>query len=379
MDAVIPEDDHPAIPGDHLIILIIKCNLDMKRFLTLMAALLLFTSFTFSQYKTKYPDIPRIDVHSHPHYITEDVPVLSINPDYTAIENYLSLRTVMLKESGADLAMWVSLGGDRGIDTVTKISKNRVITCISDYAPQRGLSYKPEDIAGFVKKGYAGYKMWFAPYERRLKEGEKGVKYFDEEANEAVLAAMEKAGMPGASIHIADPNGAFGNRGEWCADPVAYWRMIVGLERVLQRHPKLTIVAAHGAWLVCQDAQIDFLRYLFSTYPNFYVDLAATDQYYHLVSYDNLRDLFMEYSDRILFGTDSGRLKESGIENSAKRYNLSFEILETANDVPGSFFGDDTTKGLNLPREVLEKIYYKNALKVYPLLSERMKLMGYIK
>src|SRR5690554_1137976 len=80
---------------------------------------------------------------------------------------------------------------------------------------------------------------------------------------------MEKAGMPGASFHIADPNGPFGNRGKWAADPVEFWRQVVGLEHVLQRHPDLVVIAAHCAWLICQDAQIDYLRYMLSTYPNF--------------------------------------------------------------------------------------------------------------
>lgn len=126
--------------------------------------------------------------------------------------------------------------------------------------------------------------------------------------------------MPGASVHIADPNGPFGNRGKWAADPVEYWRQIIALERVLQRHPDLVLIAAHCAWLICQDAQIDFLRYLLSTYPNFYVDLAATFQYYHLVNHDNLRDFMLEYSDRILYETDVSAIKD---ESEIRSYLLS--------------------------------------------------------
>jgi predicted TIM-barrel fold metal-dependent hydrolase len=136
-------------------------------------------------------------------------------------------------------------------------------------------------------------------------------------------------------------------------------------------------VAAHGSWLVCQDAQLDFLRYLFSTYPNFYVDLAATDQYYPLVTYENLRNIFMEYSDRILFGTDIGRLNENDIPGLADRYAKSFRILETDDIVKGGFFGNDDIRGLNLPKNVLENIYYKNAMKIYPGLRERMQRLGY--
>jgi hypothetical protein len=358
-----------------------------KTAILLLAGLFLLVKSGSSQYVTSYPDIPRIDVHSHPHNIlyheglgtktSAEKPALPTSPNYQTICNYLSMSDTLRKVYKINLAMWISLGGEKGIDSVNIVSRNRMMTCISDYAPQRGLTYKPGDIKGYLKKGYVGYKMWFAPYQRRLQEGEDGIKYFDDPANEAVLEAMENAGMVGASIHIADPNGPYGNRGQWCADPVEFWRMIIGLERVLQRHPDLVIVAAHGAWLVCQDAQLDFLRYMFKTYPNFYVDLAATDQYYHLVNYENLRSLFMEYSGRIMFGTDIGRLNASDISGLAARYAKSFRILETNDTVPGGFFGDTNTKGLNLPREVLENIYYKNAMKIYPGLKERMNGLGY--
>ena len=151
----------------------------------------------------------------------------------------------------------------------------------------------------------------------------------------------------------------------------------MGLERVLQRHPNLVIVAAHGSWLVCQDAQLDYLRYMLKTYPNFYVDLAATDQYYNFVNRENLRDLFIEYSDRILFGTDVGGYENSAIPDYVIRYANSFQILETEDIVASGFFGSKPTTGLNLPKEVLEKIYYKNAMKLYPGLSERMRRLGY--
>lgn len=360
----------------------------MKKLTPFLITGLIFISLKgLSQYTTIYPEIPRIDVHVHAHDIlynqvlgprtSKSLPTFALIPDYKTITNYLAMRDLMIKNNKIDLAMLINLGGDQGIDTINEVSKGRVMTCISDYVLKRGLTYKPEDIAGYLKKGFVGYKMWFAPYQRRLKEGEDIIKFIDDDAIEPTLAAMEKAGMPGASIHIADPNGPFGKRGEWCADPVEFWSMIIGLERVLQRHPDLVIIAAHGAWLICQDAQIDFLRYLLKTYPNLYVDFAATDQYYHLVNQENLRDFIIEYSDRILFGTDIVGIKDSEISRLAIRYARSFQILETQDTVKGSFFSETITIGLNLPKEVLEKIYYKNALKVYPGLSERMQNLGY--
>ncbi|MCK9500958.1 MULTISPECIES: amidohydrolase family protein [Lascolabacillus] len=335
------------------------------RNLILLVCLSIFPLFGYSQYVTKYPDIPRIDVHSH------------IGNDYQSIESFLKFREKLLSESEIDLAMMINLDDEQAIDSIFNASNGRIVTAINDFEPQRGLTHSPEDIYVSLKKGYVGYKIWHGPAERRLKEGEEGIRYIDDIAHEPVFAAMEKAGLPGASFHIADPNGPFGNRGKWAADPVEFWRQVVGLEHVLQRHPDLVVIAAHCAWLICQDAQIDYLRYMLSTYPNFYVDLAATFQYFHMVDHSNLRDFLIEYSDRILYGTDVSTIRDAQLSNNIARYNRTFRILETDEMVEGGFFGMNPVKGLNLPREVLEKIYYKNALKLYPGLKEKMTLLGF--
>jgi hypothetical protein len=312
----------------------------------------------FPQYITSYPDIPRIDVHAH-----VGIP---------SIANYLALRDLMNSTHKIDLAMWINLSSEEDMDTINIISEGRMLTCLNDRGP-RGLSTRPEDIARSLEMGYAGYKIFHGPYNRVLKPGEEGIRYFDDPAHEPVLAAMEKAGFPGASVHIADPNGPFGNRGNWLTDPAEFWRNIMGLERVLHRHPDLVIVAAHGAWLVCQDAQVDFLRYLMTAYPNFHVDLAATFQYFYLLDHANLRDFIIEYQDRILYGTDISRIQnESEIPGFIDRYVRTFRILETDQIVEGGFFSMNPVMGLNLPEAVLEKIYFRNALKIYPGLEKRI-------
>jgi len=329
--------------------------------------LTLLVSQLYSQIKTDYPDIPRIDVHTH------------AGNDYEAIQKYLDLRDILLSEYSTDLAMWINLSSKdhpiTNVDSVSLLSQNRMLCAYADYEAARGLKHKPEDLELKRDQGYIGYKIWYGPYYRTLKEGEKGFPYVDDPANEAMFARMEELGILAASLHIADPNGPFGNRTPWCEDPVEYWREITGLYNVLSKHPDLKLVAAHGAWLVCQDAQIDYLRFLLSTFPNFHVDLAATFQYFSMVSYENLRDFMIEYADRILFGTDIGRWEANEeTENRALAYMRCFRILESDEMVEGSFFGSKPIKGLNLPREVLELIYYKNAVRLYPHLSESKHL-----
>ena len=321
----------------------------------------------FAQFVTKYPGIPRIDVHAH------------IDNDYETIANYLLLRDRMMENNKLDLAMIINMNAEQAKDSVYEASKGRIMATINEYEPHRGLTHTPEEMATAVEKGFVGFKIWHGPSSRVLKEGEAGIRYFDDPAHEPVLAAMEKAGLPIASVHIADPNGPFGNRGKWQADPVEFWRQVVGLERVVNRHPNLTIIAAHCAWLVCQDAQLDFLRYMLATYPNFHVDLAATFQYMHLLDHGNLRDFIIEYADRIVYGTDISRIRERDLPNFEARYARTFRILETDEMVEGGFFGMNPVKGLNLPEDVLEKIYITNALKLYPGLKENIVRLGYDK
>lgn len=332
--------------------------------------LLFFTISCVAQQKTMYPDIPRIDVHTH------------VVNDYQGIEKYLELRELLINDYSVDMAMWINLGGGdkpiRNTDSINLVSKNRMLCTIADYDPFHGLKYKPKDLDGLKEQGFIGYKIWYGPWYRRLEDDEKGFRYVDDPVNEPMFAKMEELGIVAASIHIADPNGPINNRTKWCADPVEYWREITAFHNVLKKHPDLKVVAAHASWLICQDAQIDYLRFLLSTYPHLNIDLAATFQYFSLVTQENLRSFMIEYADRILFGTDASTWdSEEETKRKAAAYNRTFRILECDEIVEGSFFGNKPIKGLNLPREVLEKIYYKNASRIYPEVEDKMRILGY--
>lgn len=335
-----------------------------------MVSVLFFTLPGSAQEQADYSDFPRIDVHTH------------IGGNAQGIANFLKMRSILQREAGVDLAMWIDLGSSEntipGREENLKASNGRVLTCISDYSSHDGLDIPPKELHKWLEKGYAGYKIWAGPYYRKLKEGEEGFRYIDNMVHEPTFAEMERIRMVAASIHIADPNGPYGNRSKWLADPVEYWREITAWRRVLERHPDLTAVVAHGDWLVCQDAQLDYLRNMLATFPNLNVDLAATFQYFHLVDRDNLRAFMIEWADRILYGTDIGSFEnQEEAAERAEQYDRTFRILETGELVEGGFFGMNETRGLALPREVLEKIYYKNAARIYPHLKEQLKELGY--
>ena len=330
----------------------------------------LFSTTVFSQFKSNYPDIPRIDVHTH------------VADDLTSIANYLELRKLLEANNAIDLAIWINLGDRnsdiKSIEKVLKAGKGHMLCGIGDYAAHDGLKYQPEDLEGLQKQGFVGYKIWSGPWYRRLKNKKDGFPYIDDPAHEPTFKEMERIGLLGASVHIADPNGPWNARGNWLDDPIEYWREIDAWRNVLERHPKLKVVAAHGNWLLCQDAQIDYLRNMFATFPNLHVDLAATFQYFHLVSRDNLRAFMIEWADRILFGTDIGTWKdENETAIRAEQYLRTFQILETGNTIQGGFFGGPDTQGLELPKEVLEKIYFRNAMRLYPQVKGSLIKLGH--
>ena len=91
-----------------------------------------------------------------------------------------------------------------------------------------------------------------------------------------------------------------------------------------------------------------------------------------------LRNFIIKYSDRILFGTDiSKQPEDENHKQVAERYNRCFQLLETDKIIKGGFFDDIETKGLALPKDVLEKIYYKNATRLYPRVADVLKNPGY--
>ena len=337
----------------------------LKTGVLLVALSFVFSGPLYGQYRSKYPDIPIVDVHVHPGNVTDAA-------------NFIKVSEKIKENYGSNLAFWVALSdpGKENAEQMKMAANGRMLFTASQMSPHKGLTTTSDEVIAKVRDdGYIGLKFWFGPPYRVLKEDEEGITRVDDPRYEEFFAALEKANILITSLHIADPNQVYGNRGNWLKDPVYYWEQIRAFENVVAKHPEMTIIAAHGAWLVCQDAQLDFLRYMFSTYPNFYVDISATCQYIPLVNRENLRDLYMEYQDRLLFGTDGGRVGDDNMVNYISgRYANFFAILETNQVVSSGYFGNNPTKGLDLPREVLEKVYYKNALKLYPGLKEAMGL-----
>ena len=99
--------------------------------------------------------------------------------------------------------------------------------------------------------------------------------------------------------------------------------------------------------------------------PNMYVEIGAVIA--ELGRQPRVaREFFIQYQDRIMFRKDSWVPEE---------YETYFRVLESADDYfpyHKRYHAFWRMYGLNLPDEVLKKVYYKNALKVIPGIDARL-------
>lgn len=132
------------------------------------------------------------------------------------------------------------------------------------------------------------------------------------------------------------------------------------LLRVVKRHPHTNFIAAHVANYAEDLGQA--AQWL-DEYPNLYVEIASRISELGRQPY-TARKFLIKYSDRVLFGTD-GPWPE-------KRLSSYWRFLETEDEyfpysekeVPPQ--GLWQIYGVHLPEEVLQKVYYGNALKLVP-------------
>lgn len=149
--------------------------------------------------------------------------------------------------------------------------------------------------------------------------------------------------------------------------------LIAARDRVVERHPALRIVGAHLASL---EYDVDEVAARFERYPNFAVDISARLGDLAMQNSDKVRDFFIKYQDRILFGTDvvmqtrpsqmTEEDRRTAVESLRSTYELHFAYLETAESLT---VGKIKTRGISLPQTVLDKVYRTNALRWYPALQ----------
>lgn len=325
--------------------------------------------------RSKYPII---DVHSH--HWQMDIPYLD------------SVVTDMDK---LNLAILVNLSG-RGITLLTSPDA-RNLEAEAEFlrtAIENVKKSHPHRFIIFTNIGYAGIDDpdWTERTVKQLEEdvklGAKGLKIYkdlgltvkdkngnrvavDDARLDPIWAKCGELGIP-VLIHSGEPAPFWKPKDKYnerwlelkqkperYRDPKIYppWEQVMQEHHnVFKKHPETIFISAHLGW---RGNDLASLGKLLDEHPNMYTEIGAV-----LAELGRqprfARQWFIKYQDRVLFGKDLWRPEE---------YPVYFRVLETADE-----YFDYYRKrhafwkmyGMDLPEEVLKKLYYKNALKIIP-------------
>ena len=333
------------------------------------------------------PKFPVVDVHVHPRFKLRSVP-----------EQLDEFVRVMDQQN---IAVCVSLDGQMG-DSLeehkkylwTNYKDRFVIFANIDWQgegqkddPSTWACHRPEfgrlmadALADAKQRGAVGLKI-FKQLGLGYRNPDGSLIAVDDPRWDPIWEACGELGMP-VLIHTADPLAffqpidRFNERWEelhrhpdWSfagEEFPSHDELLAARNRVIERHPKTIFLGAHVANYPENLTEVG--RWL-DKYPNLYIEIAARIAEIGRQPY-TARDFFLKYSDRILFGTDGPR--------PISRLTPHWRMLETRdeyftyaeNQYPPQ--GLWNIYGLDLPDEILQKVYFGNAARLIPGIQERL-------
>jgi len=171
--------------------------------------------------------------------------------------------------------------------------------------------------------------------------------------------------------HVADPRGWFepGQRYAKAAEYGTFAEQFVMLDRLLAQYPDRIHMGAHMGGsledLAALAARLD-------RFPHYCLDSSATKWIVRAVAeqpIEPVRQFILRYQDRILFGSDLVVDPKYDFDHYASRYWVHQMLWETPHngaspiEDPDAAHGRPKLIGLDLPPDVLTKLYRTNAEK----------------
>lgn len=308
---------------------------------------------------------PLIDLHTHP---------------YVESEAELDQWVQTMDELNIDKSVILTYQTGEAFDSLyqffQKYPNRFILFCGFDYS-----AYEEDD---FAEKAVKELQRCYEVGARGVGElGDKGSGLFyskprpaygmhiDDERMKPLIEKCGELGIP-ISIHVAEPiwmyepmdstNDGLMNAYKWRLDNKenikGHAEMVKTLENAISEHPGTTFIACHYA---NSSYDLSILGKLFDQYPNLYADISA--RYAETAAIPkNVNRFFTQYADRLVYGTDMGTDKAM--------YQTTFRILESEDE---HFYDHSISSyhwalnGYGLSKEVLEKVYRTNALKVLNL------------
>lgn len=222
------------------------------------------------------------------------------------------------------------------------------------------------------ERGAQGLKIW-KPLGLHVKDHNDRLVDVDDERLVPIWETAGELGLP-VMIHVADPVAFFdpvdetnerweelGEHPEWAftSPPFPpFIHILDGLKNLVARHRNTTFIGAHVG---CYGENLGWVGQMLDDCPNYYIDISARLGELGRQPY-TARKFFIQYQDRILFGSDMGPDLDA--------YRLYYRFLETDDEYFNYNTGEVPLQGrwyvcgLYLPEEVLKKVYADNARRV---------------
>jgi predicted TIM-barrel fold metal-dependent hydrolase len=369
----------------------------IKRFYFLL--LLLVASCSMEQDREKSREIPQQGVMELKlsHYRPESLYNIPVTRIEKAAFPVIDMHSHDYARSAEEIDAWVSTMKRVGIEKTVILSMqtgagfDSVVTKYSRYPDQFEI-WCGIDFTGYdTDEGWTGHAVKELERCRSMgamgvgEMGDKGLGLYyskptpawglhlDDPTLRPIWEKCAELGMP-VNIHVADPiwmyeamdstNDGLMNAWQWRIDLsregiLDHGQLIRTLENAVKSNPRTTFIACHFA--NCS-YDLGILGRLFDSCPNLWADISA--RYAETATIPrHVKAFYEKYQDRLLYGTDMGMDEEM--------YRVTFRILESEDE---HFYENDMfgyhwpLNGFGLPGQVLEKVYRKNAVKLFETL-----------
>jgi len=312
---------------------------------------------------------PFIDVHGHQYRMAGQ----DLNPVVAAMDTL-------------NMGIMVNLSGRSG-ELLQQAVQN-----IKDNHPNRFVVFANINFDSVGGEGWI--EKTVAQLEEDVKNGAKGLKIYkslglrytdpnevrvtvDDPRLDPIWTKCGELGIP-VLIHTADPKPFWddfnGDNERWLElklrprrkrganNPVPWEQLIKEQHNLFRNHPNTTFINAHMGWYA---NDLGTLGKLLDELPNMNVGIGAIIA--ELGRQPRAaKKFFIKYQDRILFGKDSWKPEE---------FPTYFRVLESDDEYfpyHKKYHAFWAMYGLDLPDEVLKKVYYKNALRIVPGLDKSL-------
>lgn len=313
------------------------------------------------------PKFPLVEFHGHSFNISEEELIRQMEKTHTKIFIDLALKTTTLKEYNELQKKYANIKERYLIFPGLNWKR------LEEQNNEDGIRLMAQDLEEIAKnEPIKGIKLW-KDFGLMSKKNHGTYWRLDDPAFDPIWDVCQKYRLI-VAIHTADPPAFFSpidehnerlielsRRPEWSfygEGSPSFEEVMNQRENLFKRRRDIIFVALHFAEFSHDLARA---KKLLDENPNVYVDIAQRIDELGRQPRSS-RKFFIEYQDRILYGID-------GPPNFEKA-QIYWRFLETEDEYFDYYPNENSIKGLwkiygiSQPDEVLEKIYYKNALKL---------------